>query len=75
MSDLFDRAIQSLPYSERLELERIARTHPDPVTRWNANREANRQADLFVDESIAEVNEQMQRWATGRAQGDEGRAR
>jgi hypothetical protein len=75
MSDLFDRATPSLPHSERLELERIARTHPDPVTRWNANREANRQAELFADESIAEVNEQMQQWATGRGRGDEGRAR
>jgi hypothetical protein len=44
-----------------VKLERIARTHPDPRARRIANREADRQAELVVDEVTAEINEQDQR--------------
>ena len=78
MSDLFDRAKSARPDHELVELERIARTHPDPVARRIANREADRQAELVVEEVIAEANEQAQRWLVEMERGgrdDEGRAR
>jgi hypothetical protein len=59
--DIFDRAKSARPHHELVELERIARTHPDPRARRIANREAERQSKLVVDEVIAEGNEQDQR--------------
>lgn len=73
--NIFDRAESARPYGEQLELERIARTHPDPVARRIARREADRQAELVVDEVIAEGNEWAQRLFMERGRGDEGRAR
>jgi hypothetical protein len=57
---IFDRAKSARPDHEQLEIERIARSHPDPRARRIADREANRQAELVVDEVIAEGNEQDQ---------------
>lgn len=77
VSDLFARAQSARPYHEQLEIERIARTHPDPVARRIANREADRQAELVIDEVIAEGNEWAQRLSMeqGRGHEDEGHPR
>lgn len=58
---IFDRAKSPRSDREQLEIERIARSRPDPRARRIANREADRQAALVVDEVIAEGNEQDQR--------------
>lgn len=63
---IFDRAKSARPDHELVELERIARSHPDPRARRIANREANRQAELVVDEVIAEGNEQDQHRRRGK---------
>lgn len=58
---IFDRAESARPHHELVELERIARTHPNPQVRRAAHREADRQSELVADEVIAAGNEQDQR--------------
>jgi hypothetical protein len=57
---IFDRAKSARPDRELVEIERMARNHPDPAARRIANREADRQAALVVGEATAEGNEQDQ---------------